>query len=206
MSKMDISDWLKLPAVLSAFVVLSKFLYDLASGKRTKLREDYRFAKELLSDIESGHLHPYAKQKVYQALVGTTNISTEEVEYILTLEDSAQCLSDYVLARKYLEKIESRGNTLLRFKPKYRSEKKRLTLIIWYVCLYFIFAMLVASPFILNIWFNFSGKDILLLTIISTSLFALPAWLSLKEGARLARGQHLVANQKSHSWKLLVQY
>lgn len=84
-------------------------------------------AKELLSDIESGRLHQYAKQKGYQALVGTTNISTEEVEYILTLKNSAQCLSDYVLARKYLEKIESRGNTLLCFKPKYRPEKKRLT-------------------------------------------------------------------------------
>ncbi|WP_419239069.1 hypothetical protein ACN08P_22865 [Photobacterium leiognathi subsp. mandapamensis] len=202
---MDIYDWFKLPALLSAFVVLSKFLYDLASGKRTKLREDYRFAKELLSDIEQGNLHPYAIQKGYQALVGTTNITTEEIEYILTLKDSPQCLSDYVLARKYLEKIESRGNTLLRFKPKYRSEKKRLALIIWYTFGYCIFAMLVGSPVILSIHFNFSGTVFLLLFAISTSTFALPAWLSLKEVTRLLRGQHLVANQKLHSWKLLIQ-
>ncbi len=104
-----------------------------------------------------------------------------------------------------IEKIESRGNTQLRFKPKYRSEKKRLALIILYAFGYFIFAMLVSSPFILNIWLNFSGTDILILVIISTSIFALPAWLSLKEGTRLLRGQHLVANQKLHSWKLLIQ-
>ncbi|ELA7191360.1 hypothetical protein RAL72_004634 [Vibrio alginolyticus] len=202
---MDISEWLKLPAVLSAFVVLSKFLYDIASGKLTKLREEYRFAKELLNDIKSGNLHPYAKQKGYQALVGTTDISTEEVEYILTLKDSVQCLNDYVIARKYLERVESRGNTQICFKPKYQSERKRLALIVWYVFWYFTFAMSVVSPFILNIWYNLSATDLLVLVIISASLFALPAWLSLKNVARIARGQHLVKNQKSHSWELLAQ-
>ncbi|CAK3463188.1 hypothetical protein [Vibrio crassostreae] len=202
---MEISDWFKVPALLSAFVVLSKFLYDVASGKLTKLREEYRFAKELLNDIESGSLHPYVKQKGYQALVGTTNISTEEVEYILTLKDSVQCLNDYVLAREYLERVESRGNTQLHFKSEYQSDNKRLALIIWYVFWYFIFAMFVASPFILNIYYDFTVIDFLVLVTISASIFAFPAWRSLKRGARISRGQHLVKNQKSHSWELLTQ-
>ena len=202
---MDISDWLKIPAALSAFVVLSKFLYDVASGKRTKLREEYRFAKELLSDISTGELHPYVKEKGYQALVGSPDISVEEIEYILTLKNPVKCLKDYVLARGYLEKIESRGNTHLRFKPKYQSKRKRLILIIWYLVWYVVFAFLVASPFVLNHWYDFTPTDLLILVSISGATFAFPAWISLQSGARIVRGQSLVENQRCHSWELVTQ-
>lgn len=202
---MDISDWVKIPALVSAFVVFSKFLYDIASGKRTKLREEYRFAKELLSDINSGKLHPYAKEKGYQALVGTKNISTEEVEYILTLREPVQCLNDYVLAREYLEKIESRGNTQLRFKKSYQSKGKRTSLIAWYLVWYAIFAILIISPVYANYWHNFTPKNLLILVITTFVTFSFPAWRSLKRAAMLVRGQKLVKNQKSHSPALVTQ-
>ncbi|EGR0659763.1 hypothetical protein FG135_17940 [Vibrio cholerae] len=202
---MDISDWFKIPAVISAFVVFSKFLYDIASGKRLKLREEYRFAKELLNDIKGGSLHPYAKEKGYQALVGTKNISIEEVEYILTLKEPVQCLNDYVLAREYLEKIESRGNTQLRFKAKYQSDRKRLILIIWYLFWYIAFAIIIASPCLVNYWHNFTPVDLLFLIVATFVTFAFPAWRSLKRAAMLVRGQNLVKNQRSHSWALVTQ-
>ncbi|MDD1780365.1 hypothetical protein LRP49_04035 [Enterovibrio sp. ZSDZ35] len=202
---MDISDWLKIPAALSAFVVLSKFLYDVASGKRSKLREEYRFSKELLSDISTGVLHPYAKEKGYQALVGSTDISVKEVEYILTLKHPVQCLKDYGLARAYLEKVESRGNTQLQFKAKYQSERKRLALVIWYISWYVIFSLLVGSPLILSYWYDFTPVDLLILLSISGATFAFPAWINLQSGARIVRGQNLVKNQRAHSWELVTQ-
>ncbi|WP_210447559.1 hypothetical protein [Vibrio crassostreae] len=65
---MTLFDWLKLMGALSSFAAISKILYDIVSGKKAKLREEYRFAKEFLVDLDND-LHPYAKEKAIRHLL-----------------------------------------------------------------------------------------------------------------------------------------
>lgn len=200
---MTLFDWLKLMGALSSFAAISKILYDIVSGKKAKLREEYRFAKEFLVDLDND-LHPYAKEKGYQALAGTTAISVLDIEYILTLKNSAQCLRNYVLAGEYLERVESMGNTSLQFKPKYQSHNKRVLLIIFYLLVYVVCFMSILSPIYLKSWFQLSNSETLIALAMTITAFPLPTWWSLKEAVKLGSARELVNSQKIHSWELVT--
>ncbi|MFH4402816.1 hypothetical protein WMQ46_22885 [Vibrio diabolicus] len=201
---MDILGWVKVLGAVSSFVAISKILYDIVSGKRAKLRDEYRFAKEFLNDT-NGNLHPYAKEKGYQALAGTNTIPANEIEYILSLVNPAQCLRDYVLSRNYLEKTEVMGSAHLRFKKKYQSINKRRFLIVCYGLIYALCFMAMTCPIYLKSWFQLSNTDTLIALAITFTAFPYPTWWSLKEGVKIGRAQQLVKNQRLHSWELVTQ-
>ncbi|EOV6289363.1 hypothetical protein ACN93C_004587 [Vibrio parahaemolyticus] len=202
---MDISLWVKIPALVSAFILLSKFLLELASGKHARLKDDYRFSKEFLSDIAEGKLHPYAVEKGYQAIAGTENISVKEVEYILTLENSTKCLRDYVLSKQYLKKLELHGALTLEFEEKYSSSFSRNWRKYLYASLYFLLAFIACPPLFIDGILGISKVQSFLLFGTTLAMFGFPAWLSLKAFARIKRGEELVKSQSKYTPSIILQ-
>lgn len=123
---MDIETFAKIVTALVAIFGAGKALYEAIAGNKSRLREEYKFARDFLTEVDSEkNLHPFAVEKGYQAIAGTASIKSEEVAYILTLENSARCLRDFVLSRKYIEHLNTAGNLQIAFADKYRRPWSR---------------------------------------------------------------------------------
>jgi hypothetical protein len=202
---MDISTIIKSIAAIATLVGAGKAYYDLIAGKSVRLRDDYRFSREFLNDIQKGDLHPYSIEKGYQALANSTVVSTSEIEYILTLENPVKCLRDYVLAHHYLEKISVDGNHKISFKQKYVSKWPRLWRKILHIVLYGAFAFLAFTPLIFGKMLDLQLSQIVIAQCIAFPCFGMYAWFSLKSFARIFRGENIVFNQSKQTHKIIVK-
>ncbi|MGE3926895.1 MAG: hypothetical protein AB7G13_28545 [Lautropia sp.] len=102
-----------------------KLLKDVIGARRSSLREEYRFAREFFADMSSQDaLHPYVRDKGYEALVGTISIGASEIEYLVSLPEPARSLREYVQGKKYLEHASTAGNRQISLKKRYRSRNR----------------------------------------------------------------------------------
>jgi hypothetical protein len=207
MMEVELIDWLQIITVIAGtFFASWKILRELSSTKTSKLREEYKFAKEFLEykANKDGKAHPYIWEKGLQALAGTNKIKPEEVEYILSLKNPSQCLKDFVLARRYLEDIETTGDLKLSFKKKYKADASRKWRKLYYVIQYFITALFALSPISIATFLNWEFKDFLLAISITLPIFGFVAYNSLIAHVSITRGEHLVKSQSSHTKRVIV--
>ena len=161
---------------IPAIIGVAKLIHDITIGKGTRLRDEYKFAKEFLTDAKRSDIHPYALEKGYQAIAGSHIVKAEEIEYILSLKDPAQCLRDYVLSKQLMEHIKTKGDLQLQFKPKYLSAWSRFWRKSFYLLGYFIFAFLALSPFIIQAFFKTSYSNMGVQLLLSIPVAGLYAW------------------------------
>lgn len=116
---MDLETTTKTLSVIATIIIgLSKTIHNFITNNKPRLREEYKFARDFLKDIDSGTLHPFALEKGYIALTGKKHIKGKEIAYILTLEDSVLCLSDFVKSRGCVELQDTKGNLRVDFTKK----------------------------------------------------------------------------------------
>ncbi len=203
---MDLELVAKIVAALGAIGGLGKILYEVLIGKRGRMREEYKFAKEFLDAVErTPNMHPYIREKGYQAISGDHTLSADEVEYLLTLVKPDRALRDYVLGRPYLEHFPHAGNLQIAYKKRYRSNWSRRWRLYLYVTLYFCFALAAFAPFMLASLTTASGTEILWANIFSIAIFGPYAWWSIKAGARIYRAKMLVTHQHKHTQCIMLQ-
>lgn len=197
---MGLDDLLKLIGAVISVVTVGKLVYDVVISRKTRLREDYKFAKEFFEELgKPPKLHPFVVERGYHAIAGESTLTVREVEYLLSLENPSSALRDYVLARAYLEHLPESGHLEIKFKSKYTSPWSRRYRRWFYVSSYFICALLALSPmFFLGAIKSSPGTALLVLFVFGAA-FGIPAFNSVKEYGRLHRGEKLVANQKQHS-------
>ncbi len=191
---------LAIPAIIGA----GKIIYDITIGKKSHLREEYKFAKEFLSDVENGGLHPFALEKGYYSLAGTTCLSPEVIAYILSLKKPSQCLKDYVLSYQLMEELQPEGNLKLNFKKKYKASWYRNCLKFFYSAGYFLFAFIAVSPLIVSQYLGISVPNSFVLLAFTLPLSGTLAWTSLTAFVKIARGEELVLNQEKHTSTIIV--
>ena len=191
---------LVVPAVLGA----GKIIYDITVGKRAYLREEYKFAKDFLSDANKDGIHPFVLEKGYQAIAGTSTLSPEDISYILSLKKPSQCLKDYVLSNQLMDELKTEGNLKLNFKRKYQKSCFRTWLKFFYSSGYFLLAFIALSPVVVSNYFVISGLHSLLLLAFTLPLAGTLAWSSLIAYARVKRGEELISNQEKHTTTIMV--
>lgn len=195
----------KIGTLLAGLIGTGKVLYELLIGGHTRLRDDYRFAKEFLKSVdEDPQMHPFLKEKGYQAIAGDRHISASEVEYLLSLQCPSQALRDYALGRTYLEHLQSVGNLQLKFRIKYQRPWSRLWRKLLYLFFYVISVSLAVAPFLFNNLFLIPSQTFTGLMICSFTVFAPAAWFSLVAAARVYRAEKLVENQSKHTQRVVV--
>jgi len=200
-------DWASVTKIILAVVGVigtGKVLYDITIGKKTNLREEYKFAKEFLDDTNKVELHPYTLDKGYQAIAGTYIVNAKEVEYILSLVNPIQCLKDFVLSKTLFEELKTKGNLSLIFKKKFKSSFSRWWRKTVYLMAYFSLALFAFSPFLLIQVVDSSNSNSLLQLIFTLPLGGYSAWISLNAYAKIKRAEHLINNQSSHTQKVLL--
>ena len=136
------------------------------------------------------NLHPFALEKGYQAIAGTTRVSTEEMTYLLSLKNPSQCLKDYLDGKEYLNKLDTSSDSKFTFKKEYSAPWFRK----WLNRLYFIgffgsFCLALAPVFI---------PQYFRLLIITMPVFGYLAFWCLDTNGKISSAERLVKNQQKY--------
>lgn len=191
--------------LLFGVITAGKILYDLSSGKRGRMRDEFNFAKAFLDLVRSDpKLHPYLREKGYAAIAGDANLSADEIEYLLTLLKPERALRHFVLGRPYLDHLPNSGDLQIDFKPKYRtmwSRKWRFYLYLW---LYLILAFVSFSPLVFAGPLGLTTSGSLSFTLVTIGTCLPSALLAMKSAIRIDRAEKLVENQHKHTQRVLL--
>ncbi len=200
-------DWgtiAKVALAIVGIITAGKVFFDVFVGKKTNLREEYKFAKEFLDDTNKQELHPFTLNKGYQSIAGTDSVKASEVEYILSLKDPVQCLRDFILSKQLFERLKTEGDFKLVFIKKYESNFARGWRKPWYLTLYAALAFVALSPVLLSKLLEVETANTFLQLSFTLPFFGLYAWVSLQAYAKLSRGEFLYNNQKQHTSNIVV--
>lgn len=202
---MELDLLLKSSTLLLGVIGAGKLLYDLSITKRSRMRDEYTFAKTFFEEVSTNPaLHPFLREKGYQAIAGDRQLSGDEIEYLLSLENPDRALRDYVLGRQYLEHLPQSGNLQIEFKKRYERKWSRKWRIYIYSGLYVLFSLTAFSPLVLSQLFAFSSAQTVQSLILSVPVFGPYGWFFLKTAAHIYRAQKLVDNQHRHTKRILV--
>jgi len=123
--------WIKLGTLISgligAAVGLWKVRDELLRSRRGHFRDEYKFAAEFLDAVSrlGSTMHPYLKQKGYQALAGGAHLRIAEIEYLMSFQEPVRALEDYALGKKYLVHLSTAGSDQLEFGARYQNKRRR---------------------------------------------------------------------------------
>ncbi|MBB2918403.1 hypothetical protein [Cupriavidus alkaliphilus] len=194
----------KLASVAAGIFTLAKVFFEITSIRRVGAREEYKFAKEFLSDVATGAIHPFAKEKGYLAISGDRGLKSSEVEYLLSLHEPEKALQFYVLGRAYLKHLPHQGNLQIDFAPKYQRKRSRTIRIYFYTFVYGTLVFTATTPLIFSRYISSNiGNILALFAILASTLFPIGI-LALREAIKIHRAGLLVRNQSRHTKAIIV--
>ncbi len=200
---MDFGTIAKVALAIVGIITAGKVFFDILIGKKSNLREEYEFAKRFLDEKDKKSLHPFTLNKGYQAIAGTDTVKSYEIEYILSLKDPVQCLSDFILSRQLFERLDTEGDFKLVFQKKYEKPFSRWWRKVWYLMLYVTLSFAALSPVLLSKSLDVEATNFLLQLLFTLPVFGLYAWIALQAYAKLARGDFLFKNQRQHTSNII---
>lgn len=196
---MDNDLFIKLGTLMAGAITSWKVVVELLRGRHGHLREEYKFARSFLTDLsDEPAMHPFLRQKGYQAIAGDTRLSAAEIEYLLTLHDPARALKDYVLGKPCLDYFATAAGSQVVFKRKYTRPWSRLWRKIIFFCLYMLCYFAGFAPVVLPAFRAASPAQALLMFAVSAVLSFPAAFLALRAGVRIGRAEGLVSSQQKH--------
>ncbi|WP_075178395.1 hypothetical protein [Neptunomonas phycophila] len=193
---MDLEFYLKLiPVTLGVFGAIIAYL-NFSTSSRASLREQYKFAKEAMKDFkEDPKMHPFIKEKALQAIAGTKTILAEEMEYILSLDNSSMRLNEFSKAKKLLIRFDKSSSKKFAFKGRYNIKMYRIFLKTFYSVVYFTFAFAAFSPIVFAGFIELEAGKFGLLFLFTLSVFGFYAFVAANAFVKLRLGERLVSNQ-----------
>ncbi len=182
-------------ALVAAVIGLPRIIEELTTMKRSRLREEFKFIKEFISELASAH--PFVVEKGYLAISGSDTLTADEIHYLFSLKSPGQALKKYAKARKYLEFKESTANSAVKiaFRQEYPERMRQ-----WLKWLnlggYAFFAILAFTPlFFAKEVFGNNWQMALTISAACLGFFGMLAYSFLSDYARILRGEELVAMQ-----------
>lgn len=202
---MDYDIAIKLGVLCVGMVAAAKGLFDLSIGMKGKLRDEYKFAKYFLADVETfGKMHPYLKEKGYQAIAGDERVTAKEVEYLLSLINPEQAIKDYVMGRDYLEHLSVLEDFQIVFKEKYKTKWSRMWRMFLYFGCYMICVLGATAPWIFSSLLHLNMNQFIFYFLLSAVIFGPYAWWFFRSGQKIANASRLVRRQYHRSERFLV--
>jgi hypothetical protein len=195
-SFMEIEFWAKLAAIVVGAVTAWNVVVSLLRGRKSQAREEYRFAREFLSDLKGvAKESAYLKQKGCYALVGDTSLEHETLEYLLGLNNPAQSIRDFSLGYEYLEHVVTDPHMQVRFKRRYANDRRRYAMRWSLLILYVLTYLLAFSPLLLHTFGVWGPSSPFPSFIFTATVFLPAAFFAVKSGVRLERAEKLVTYQ-----------
>lgn len=186
----------KAVGLLGSIFTVYKLLLEVVLNRKSRLREEYKFVKDFLSDVAAPEQpHPYLVEKGFSAISGKDNLNATEILYLLAQPNPSLSLKRYSAARQqYVEYSEDAH--CVKYVGKYTDARKRKWVKIRNGTGYFIFAALALTP--LFFASNLFGKNWQMATVFIVMFlvaFGPQAILCLYELGRVIKGEKLVEGQ-----------
>lgn len=181
----------------SIFTAYKLFL-EVVLHRKTRLRDEYKFVKEFLTDIgTSSEPHPYLVEKGFAAISGKDNLTAEEIRFFLSQRNPSLSLKRYSAAReRYVEYCEH--DHRVKFKGKFTDPTKRKGSKILNGVGYFTFAALSLAPiFFASNLFGTNWRMGALFIVMFLVAFGPQAIWCLLEVGRITKGEKLVDGQRT---------
>lgn len=190
---MQLETIFKTITAIFAIAGVGKTFYEMRTGNKSRLREEYKFARDFLEEIKSNsNLHLFALEKGYQAIAGTKTVNIEEIAYLLSLKNPDKCLNDYLLGRKYFKNLDTHNDFKLQFSDKYSNTWSRKWRKGLYLTFYLVFSCIALAPLIIPQYLPFR------LLIITMPVYGVCAFFFIDKFSRICRAEQLVKNQQKH--------
>lgn len=198
---MEADLWIKVGTlvvgVMGAGLATWKLRDETPRARRGHLREEYRFALEFLSAVSKGpvEMHPYAKEKGYQALLGGAEMTLSEAEYVLSLQNPVKAVDDYAFCKRYLVHLSTAGEKQINFAPRYRSKVYRNALLVGYLFAYWLTFMAAVAPTFLPSFHVITVLQMITTLPLTLIVFLPISYMCLRAGTRISRAERLVSRQ-----------
>lgn len=180
-----------------------KNILDISPIRRNRVRDEYKFGKEFLMDLdENPKMHPYLQEVGFAGIAGNKSVDANVIRYLLTLNKPLQSIAYYVEGEKYL-RFKSTGLIQINFPEKYQSERSRRLLKCRNFFGYLFFATLAIVPLIIN-------KDINLTVVTAfifggnVMLFGCVAVWCLLQSDKLKMAEKFINQQVQHTQTIEV--
>jgi hypothetical protein len=188
---------IKIAGVIASAFAVFKIILEFPITNRSQLREEYKFCKEFIEDLEAkDDIHPLLVEKACEAIGGKMYAGVSEIRFLLNFPQPSLALRSYGQAKRYLMFDEDESQ--IRFKPPYRNAHDRKQIKRRYSLLYFLFSSIAftmlyfANEILKN--FDFSGQIAILLVAIC---FGWLAYDNLKNNLHLSEAQRLVDSESN---------
>jgi hypothetical protein len=202
---MDLESTIKIATFFLGLVGATKIIYEIGMARRFRMRDEYKFAKDFFDALDASKpMHPFVREKGFQAIAGDNQLSANEVEYLLSLEKPDRALKDYVLGKKYLNHLPQMGSLQIAFKTKYQKNWPRKWRKTVFLVSYAVSFFLVFLPILLPKLFSNSATDTFVLFSLTSLVFGPYAWFSLMTAGSIHRAEKLVERQSKHTQSILV--
>ena len=144
------------------------------------------------------NLHPLTKELASKVIARSDFISAREMEYLLKLEDSHQCIKDFVISKNCFKPIAEKSKQELEFAGHYSSKRVRNCVKWLSVGLYFAFAFSAVLPFLVVEELVSSSYGFMLLVLMVPSAIYL-AWSSGNFYVKIYRAEKLQYASKAYA-------
>ena len=188
---------IKTVGLLGSIFTAYKMFLEVVLHRKTRLRDEYKFVKEFLTDIQTTpEPHPYLVEKGFFAISGKDNLTAEEIRFFLSQRNPSLSIKRYSAARqRYVEYCEH--DRRINFKGKFTNPSKRKWSKIINTAGYFTLAALSLAPlFFATNLFGSNWKMGALFIVIFLVTFGPQAIFCLLEIGRINKGEKLIDGQR----------
>lgn len=168
-------DIIKVISVLASLFVIYKIVVDVVLAKSTRRRDEYKFTKEYIIDLQKGEEHTYSLEKGFFALTGEV-YSVAEINILLSQKSPSRSINLRSDSHTFLEFDEASHK--YRWKGKYSTPLIRKHTGKWYFSWYLITASIAISPLYIK---GISNLITLPIPVIATPLFLIAIYCLLQQ-------------------------
>jgi len=194
---MIVSGFNEIASVVASGGALIKALSVVPWRRKVDPKEDYRFAKEFLGDLESRKDMPsYLREMGYRALVRGAKVAPELIDCAIKVKNYPDALVDCSKGYPYLEVRRAGAEAHLSFKPGFEEESSRKRFRVFCFAGYAISYVVATSPAIVNGLFSPGNPQYMWLLILTLPSFLPLSFWSLRKGARMQAAERLVSKDR----------
>lgn len=197
---MTLEQFAKFAAICFGAVTAWNVIIGLLKGRKSQLRDEYRFAREFIADLEGvAKDSPFLQQKGCYALTGNATVDFPALQYMLGLSNPEACIRDYSFGYAYIEHVVTAQDAPIRFKRQFQNGRKRFLIKFFFLLSYLVTYLLGFSPLLLHTLKIWGPTSPLPTFFVTATIFFPAAYLSIKAGVRLRRAEKLIEHQSTRS-------
>jgi hypothetical protein len=182
---------IKIIGSIIALIALPKYYNELKFLKKDKLKDDYKFAEQIIKNDNYKELHDFLLEQAFYILFNY-KFSADEIKYFLEQNNPMKKLTNFMKYRLFLEIILAEGKCSLKYQKKFEKLNSRRWFIFKSYISYIFFALCSFIPLAFIDKIKHLPYYLIFVIIIFSILSFIIAISSLNDGMNLKNSHQLI--------------